>query len=673
MTEECWFFAKPGKIIKKTPDIRAARSALGAPGSVNEVLPMRQSRFLPRIFRLGLGLAAVAALSWWAAHVAAQTSSHDPVEQLRRDLRDGLQENEVEHHDRQLTSVGDLRRALDLTEWKSGRIDVAFRRKLGERFKAGLKAALSSTDATVRLAAAILVAEIETSSTATGDQGPAAIARTLVPEIAKLTRDADTRVRTAAARALGKMNAGPTETWTYADKKATVKVVPSAAVVALKPLLSSENVAERRAAAEALVGLVREAGQYTRGTTSGPRTETTQLELIATGTEIVPVAARALDDADPLVRRLAVEAIHQSVSDVGLLLSLPPKIGDALPVKLFLPSEFRSLPEDDQEQIKKDIRALATKTHDEALDTLIKTLGRSGDAVLRHLRDPDAEVRLLVRRGLEEVARVRASAGKRRPTPVKSAAGVRGRGTLPVAHPRSDNPAIARVALEADDAPHAPIGATLEKAVQLLATGPKLADPDLRARLASIDLLERLGEAAAPALPALLERLDKDKEPNRFVRWAAARALAKTLSQKERRADQRKAAPVLAGLLTDSDPDVRLAAAVTLESYGPGASQAVGALTNAAKAGDPDLRKAAINVLVSIGPASRPALPVLIAALDDPEHSIRQAAAEGLGKLGRADDKAVIDALRKALDDENGDVRRAAGEALVNVLRQVKT
>ena len=84
MTKECWFFAKPGKIIKKTPDIRAARSALGAPGSVNEVLPMRQSRFLPRIFRLGLGLAAVAALSWWAAHVAAQTSSHDPVEQTHK-------------------------------------------------------------------------------------------------------------------------------------------------------------------------------------------------------------------------------------------------------------------------------------------------------------------------------------------------------------------------------------------------------------------------------------------------------------------------------------------------------------------------------------------------------------------------------------------------------------
>jgi HEAT repeat protein len=635
---------------------------------------MRQNRFFLSSFTVGVGLAVLVVALSWTAPAAAQSPRHDPVEQLRRDLRDGLDNNAAARNDRALTSLYDLRRALELTDWKSGPIDRALRTKLADRFLALLRAALESPEVAVRWAAATVVAEIGVNSSPAGDLSPAILIRALVPEFVKLLRDADPRVRIAAAQGLGKMGAGPTESWDYKDKKAIFKLVPSSALPAMKPMLESRSPTERRAAAQALLGMVRDVSQYTRGS-GGGRAETTQIDLLATGTAVAPLVRQALTDTDAEVRRLGVETILQSVSDLGLILSLRARIAAGLPSRLFLPAEFRLLNDDEQAQIRKEIRAEYEKVTAKTLDDFVKTLGQAGEGLVKHLRDTDPEVRLLVRRTLEELARVRLGLSGRLPAePARMVRAGRKTGDLiRTAARASQNDGIVQAAgQEAKAEPQDAIGKALEKVPAILSEGTKLDDPDLAVRLASIDLLERLGDEAAPALPALIERLDKDKEPDRFVRWAAARVLGKTLSKKDPRADQKRVTPALARLLTDTDPDVRLTAAITLESYGPSASQAVNALIEGTGAGDVNFRRASIHALIAIGPASRRALPALLACLSDLDPRMRQVGAEALGKLAQAGDKTVVAALRKALTDENGNVRQAAGEALVNILQGKK-
>src|SRR5262249_23211141 len=75
-------------------------------------------------------------------------------------------------------------------------------------------------------------------------------------------------------------------------------------------------------------------------------------------------------------------------------------------------------------------------------------------------------------------------------------------------------------------------------------------DRDWKVRLAGLDILEALGPAAMPAGPAVVKALD---DPNRFVRWAAARALGKIGA-----AEPARAVPALARLLREGDDDLRL-------------------------------------------------------------------------------------------------------------------
>src|SRR5262249_21320262 len=159
-----------------------------------------------------------------------------------------------------------------------------------------------------------------------------------------------------------------------------------------------------------------------------------------------------------------------------------------------------------------------------------------------------------------------------------------------------------------------------------------------------IQVLETLGPTAAPAIPMLVETLH---DPDRFVRWAAARALGKIGTQAAE-----AAVPRLTEQLLDPDVDLRLAAATALEQFGPASRGAVPLLARLVRGtGEPDLRLEAIRVLEVVGcPDAVPAVPVLAAVLTDRDARIRQAAAKVLGRFGPAARDAV-DALQQARND----------------------
>jgi HEAT repeat protein len=108
----------------------------------------------------------------------------------------------------------------------------------------------------------------------------------------------------------------------------------------------------------------------------------------------------------------------------------------------------------------------------------------------------------------------------------------------------------------------------LRQAIPALNRG--LEDPDPRARRAAIEVLESLGTVASPAVPRLIQALsDRD----RFVRWAAARALGRIPTS-----DPGRVIPHLVRLLNDDDPDLRSVAAASLGRLEPSPQVAGGAL-----------------------------------------------------------------------------------------------
>jgi len=203
-----------------------------------------------------------------------------------------------------------------------------------------------------------------------------------------------------------------------------------------------------------------------------------------------------------------------------------------------------------------------------------------------------------------------------------------------------------------------PLLVGLQNTLPGLAAG--LTDPEPSARQSSLNVLETLGPAAAPALPELVKALD---DSDRFVRWGAARALGKIGGP---------AAPALPGLtrlLRDSDLDLQLAAVTALEQFGPAAVPALPALVSVGQRHNaPELRVAAIHALEAIGlPGLVPAIPALAAAVADADGQVRLAAIALLGKLGPAAQEAV-DALRQASMDRTPEVQQEATAALLQIL-----
>lgn len=137
--------------------------------------------------------------------------------------------------------------------------------------------------------------------------------------------------------------------------------------------------------------------------------------------------------------------------------------------------------------------------------------------------------------------------------------------------------------------------------------------------------LGRLGPDAAPAIPALVEALQRETT-HRPLRTPASAALAL-------REIGPAAVPALTELLTHPRADVRIGAAIALARQGPHAQAAVPRLIAMLGEADSELRQAAAGALGGIGPEARAAVPALEAAYQEPDEFLRDAAGQALDRI----------------------------------------
>jgi HEAT repeat protein len=223
-----------------------------------------------------------------------------------------------------------------------------------------------------------------------------------------------------------------------------------------------------------------------------------------------------------------------------------------------------------------------------------------------------------------------------------------------------------------------------------------LKDSDPQARRRALEELGRLGPAASPAVPLMVEALD-DHEPE--TRRLAAQAedadaevrgravlgltglgrdapdaagsllaILRRGSEVERqRAAQALARigkpalqPLIETLKNDKDSGARAAAAFALGQMGPLSATALPDLTAALRDGEERVRGSSASALARLGPAAKGAIPPLVEMVSHDAHP--GAAIEALGAIGPAARDAVP-ALIAVLKDEKKEATTRASAA----------
>jgi HEAT repeat protein len=522
-------------------------------------------------------VAAVVALCACAVSSIAQSLPRDPVEDLRQTLKvaDGScrdREQTLKGAVEQVRNVNDICRALVLKEWRDddldegiAAIDRSYRGILGHRFEVAVRERLRGGDAVSQRRTLDLLAADDQMLRDALDK--TAVGRRLGPELVKFIDSGPLEVRTAAASAVAQLD-----------------VDADAVVPAFSKLLDSKELSLRAAGASGLATFMR--ASSLRSKTRSPRA-TDPNDTVRVAHAVVPAAGRWLNDSDARIRRLCMDAVEQAA---GVLCrrALDP------PAPLVEPE-----PNGGTARLEKERAQLLP---------LILALKEQAFGLIGGLSDSDPQVRLSARRALENMAIARYELARRGPSaPALPRMGEARTGEAPGAQTAASDPLL--------DALGAPMAT--------LATGAY--HPDVHVRLAVIDILESLGPAAAPAARALVRALT---DPDRFVRWSAARTLGKIAP-----AEAESVVPALARLLGDPDLDVRLAASAALERYGPAAATAIPGLIGALNAQDAEFRLLAVRALRSIGLEARAAVTALNAAASDPDPRVRQLAIDLLGKL----------------------------------------
>ena len=205
------------------------------------------------------------------------------------------------------------------------------------------------------------------------------------------------------------------------------------------------------------------------------------------------------------------------------------------------------------------------------------------------------------------------------------------------------------------------------------------------ARAPAAEAIGRIGEAAAGAVPTLVDALGDPREDVRWhAVWAlgrigpaagpAVRALVALLADaglRWRVADAlgsigpaaAAAVPGLQAALEDTSESVRWRAAQALGGIGRAASPAADALARATRDASGNVRLASVHSLGDVGADPSVLVPVLVRAFDDPDRRVRHEAENVVGRLGRQG-RPAVPALVARLRDDDGGVRAGAARAL---------
>jgi HEAT repeat protein len=558
----------------------------------------------------------------------------DPVEALQQALTLRLEdtinppptmlefrEKTLQKRINQIKKLGDLRRALALEDWKTQlKIDMAMRKLVADRFVLGVKRVIKEGSPTAKMAVANLIAEIGPTIRAVEVDGAekredkSGFARSLTPEVIELTQDANLEVQQEALRALGNINPRPMEAF---------KVFSRA--------LEQDKLGPRRQAASALGQMVRVVGFLQKRGKTAAGIESSPAEMLEVAQAAAAGAGYGLNDPDPKVRELCLQAVDEAARAVA------EQVPEPEPRKNF-PPEGRTLTDDE----KKEIKAYQEKVlaEQQKLAGVFKAFQKEGARIARELHAAEPAVAAEAASALDDIASARIKLIRL----VMSAPLV-----------SKDEAMELRKGLREID----PMAFFLQDD-HLQAISALIKAPSPRLRRLALQILEDLTVDALPALPAIAEALgDRD----RFVVWSAARAIGNIGPRQAV-----FAVPGLARLLCFDDNNVRLAAAATLEAMGSLAREAMPAVKMAVTTGDAETRVAACYVVLSIGPEfAGPAIPGLIESLTADDPRVRRTAAEVLGKLGSVAE-AAVPALRRALEDEDQEVRINASEAILSIL-----
>ena len=558
----------------------------------------------------------------------------------------------------------------DLEQWND----------LAERFRTRILTILEDKDGVRQQAAALLLRDIGSATASPGRTRLASQVLTpLTPALAKVAAEEknDATVRIAAAQALGKLNpalviakpvkatppdilnpinAAILDEQEKSREEARKRFEPAAA--ALQSLLTAENAVDiRRKAIRCVADLIQSVTQQDPVGTGELRTMNDRVYYFAEQ-RLAQVAMTSFADADPEVRATAVQAVGSLAKlESDNLQGGSPVTRDYLPNVTLKQDEAKKL-RDAQDQLRTKI----TQQFREFYGMLGAAAGSKNDGNKKSLSDlvldsnPKVQTNALY--ALRDVAllyqRVRPQTRTKRPGSDESNQ-VDGRSR------RVD--VVALDADESDKSPFDPLDEGLRHAtgslIKVLASSS-----DAKVRLTAVEDIELLGPAIAAYSATVGDAVVLAlRDSDRFVRWAAARAIGKLGF-----VSPAKAVGPLAAMLLDSDFDLQMVAISTLATYGPDAGDAVPNLVRAVERGDSDVRANAMRTLAIIGTDTQPAVAASIRALTDDKPATRKQAADLLGRFG-AKAKAAVPALKSATEDADPDVRRAAAQAILNITR----
>jgi HEAT repeat protein len=547
-----------------------------------------------------------------------------------------------------LETPSDLRLALELTDWKDTRsatldatdlksfdfqlpprkssstfdnppevrrVDQEVRAGIGKRLENIINEAVDNGNSYSRSAAANLLYEIGSSIRGLPLDDKNGFAHGLAPSLVKLTQQNEPGVRQTAAKALGKTNPPP-----------------QLAVQALQEMLKNKDVNDRRAAAEALAGMIRVVYQaYKKGSVQ-VGISPNDVDVVACAEAVVPVAGACIRDGDGEVRAMGLDALVQAA---GALSQLVPDTtaGQALD-RNSMPPSGRPWTPAEKETVKNALSFLEGK--EQLLAPLISALKEQGGAIAKSLGDSNDQARFRSRKALEMLANARIRLNRARQ-----------------AIPMEQESASQRVVH--DD--------LLKDAIQpgLIEIAKWVRDPRVAVRQATVEFLDAMEDAAAPAIPVLVAALG---DKNKWVRMAAARTLGKIGP-----IQPELTVPALAKLMIpEEDVDVRKEAALTLRSYGPAAKKGLVPLIAMLGVGEAEGQEAVLKAIKAVGGRDmQPAIPALITSLESNSPNVRKLAAEALGRLGPLAQKALPKLNERLRIEEDSNVKMAICDAILAI------